>query len=800
MVTRLFEKEGVTAIRELERKKRSQIHAKEEEMKETVGARYRDIIESADSIASMQQHCRKIMESVESMTNYCTRLQGAVQTSSNRSSNMVEGEDEQTDLGRLVSVGTKVKFILDTPSHIFACLDGERMLDATIRYHSAKAVYHGLRDDQLSLFPWLEAHWEEVQSIPADIGSGCRRCLAEVGQTSKDYAESLVALMLLEKLSADNAVDLLVEASTQWVQQSLAALCSLESAPTSEALADGVKQLSTAMASAMCIFYTVFIALSVPEAGNAADTIDAGRTLLGRLLMDAVTAGITKADMLAKSSSLSMDQVHLKFAAWVASLKTLVSSSDSWLQHATRVSELHSLSHAVAVGIDIAVESTQAKASWQQVWESMLGLGASGGHMWIAVLRPSFISRAETIVAGALDCAAFHGEHVDPWLAQLRKEYSEGEFCDIGRDLWARQRTVVSNADGLNALNPKERAGTRHGALAHTGNLENICAAFSNRLKAAWDDCVLCDNHTAEGDVSSVLPDMRPLLWQLCCAAVESWMETIGVAVDELRVEAASIDFAPSQAPCDGILRQFACLRVAVALSQLTGSVADLLIASCILEGDHVNESDQERLKQQIQTQSLAAMEVWATALVRGSATTLRNSDNTASEAMHAVQRRGWQEISLINGSLEAGVDTLVDDDEVFQLPGSCSPAIYQFFFALCRELHRAGSYFVDRVVLEMLRHRASDAVAEVLQEAARAVCAQHGDKEGRVLQLLFDTRFSVAVLRDDSDDMTVSLRSPLPLLDSCLNTNDTIHPLQGLVTMEDVQTNLVAELDPVDW
>jgi hypothetical protein len=43
-------------------------------------------------------------------------------------------------------------------------------------------------------------------------------------------------------------------------------------------------------------------------------------------------------------------------------------------------------------------------------------------------------------------------------------------------------------------------------------------------------------------------------------------------------------------------------------------------------------------------------------------------------------------------------------------------------------------------------------------------------------------------------------LRSPLPLLDSCLNTNDTIHPLQGLVTMEDVQTNLVAELDPVDW
>eukprot|EP01047_Picozoa_sp_COSAG01_P098805 COSAG01_NODE_28930_length_649_cov_1.192727_1_plen_101_part_10 len=101
MVTRLFEKEGVTAIRELERKKRSQIHAKEEEMKETVGARYRDIIESADSIASMQQHCRKIMESVESMTNYCTRLQGAVQTSSNRSSNMAEGEDEQTDLGRL---------------------------------------------------------------------------------------------------------------------------------------------------------------------------------------------------------------------------------------------------------------------------------------------------------------------------------------------------------------------------------------------------------------------------------------------------------------------------------------------------------------------------------------------------------------------------------------------------------------------------------------------------------------------------------------------------------------------------
>ena len=72
-------------------------------MRETVGARYRDIIESADSIAEMQRHCGSIMDSVASMDGSCSGLQEAVLRDAAIGPAGAAGE--QSALGRLVSVG-----------------------------------------------------------------------------------------------------------------------------------------------------------------------------------------------------------------------------------------------------------------------------------------------------------------------------------------------------------------------------------------------------------------------------------------------------------------------------------------------------------------------------------------------------------------------------------------------------------------------------------------------------------------------------------------------------------------------
>ena len=150
--------------------------------------------------------------------------------------------------------------------------------------------------------------------------------------------------------------------------------------------------------------------------------------------------------------------------------------------------------------------------------------------------------------------------------------------------------------------------------------------------------------------------------------------------------------------------------------------------------------------------------------------------------AIHSHQRRGWQQISISDG-LTAPDDNDNDDEEeeeVFELPGSCSPLLFEFLFTLCRELHRGGSLAVERSVVGALRGRAAEALLLACRSATTEVGGLRGEKEGAVLQLLFDCRFASEVLCVSEQDGEAMARSA-----------------QGL---KELQATLTAELDPVDW
>lgn len=134
----------------------------------------------------------------------------------------------------------------------------------------------------------------------------------------------------------------------------------------------------------------------------------------------------------------------------------------------------------------------------------------------------------------------------------------------------------------------------------------------------------------------------------------------------------------------------------------------------------------------------------WQDAVVRSAAVALDGLSAATGSAVHAVQRRGWQEIS-IGGAVGEEED---GDMEVFQLPGSCSPLIFQFLFTLTRELHCSGSHAVERSVLNTLRQHSGQALAKAFTQAVALAKSQRGEKEGLVLQLLFDCRFASLILR----------------------------------------------------
>ena len=138
MVEQLFESRTIEQIRELEREKRRQIEEKKEEMKETVGARYRDIIESADSITEMRDCCRAMVKAGDAMQLHCDAVNSATRRIQEFAALAVQST---TNTSSVVAMGHSVNFLLDTPSHIWTCMDEHRQLDATLRFLSSQRVH-----------------------------------------------------------------------------------------------------------------------------------------------------------------------------------------------------------------------------------------------------------------------------------------------------------------------------------------------------------------------------------------------------------------------------------------------------------------------------------------------------------------------------------------------------------------------------------------------------------------------------------------------------------------------------------
>ncbi len=621
-VTRLFERQTVAAIRETEKSKRQEISAKQDEMRDTVGARYRDIIESADSIAEMKSCCGEIMSAVGSMNGRCAGLQDAVREASATAG----GGTQHSELGKLVAVGTQVKFVLDTPSHIFDSLAKSSTLDATIRFHSAAGVYSDLQGsagDLLALFPWLGAHWEEVQGCRCNIADSCRSQLATTGLKSAEYAESLASLMLVERASALDALGLLLDAAKRWVERSVAELRGTDGAVGMKGLTTGVERLGEGLASALCLVQRVFVAADAPNVEDPSN--DADHTgLVMQMIQSAATAGVVGSTN-DSDKTVPHELVQSKCRAWVIECQELISSDDSWLAPAERVSDLHKLSRAIASGINTAVSRVGEGSqdfTWGYVWDSTLGNNSGGAgsqptDVWASVFRSPFYARSQQIVTAALDLTRFHEEHVKPWLAQLDGPGTAAQhngMASIGSYMWAHQRASMSQVDALvhGDASVGEGALLLSGKAAIKGRTEDVEAlrvAFERQLEQTSADASV-DGGDGDGVTGSALPDLRPVLQEICETAIGSWLKTIESIVAKLCEDVAQLDFS-SPSPTgfsSSLLQRYPALRVAVALSRLLAAVAESELLACMLAGTNQATG---HLGAAIREQALASMHVW---------------------------------------------------------------------------------------------------------------------------------------------------------------------------------------------
>ncbi|CAG8749565.1 27626_t:CDS:10, partial [Dentiscutata erythropus] len=174
----LFVKHSIPELRALEKRTRSDIEEKKQELRLMVGERYRDLIDAADSIVNMRHCALSIQEELHHMQDSCdvNVLKSTVRAQIN--------EDKK---------GTK---------------ESHKYLNASRLYLIAKLVYKNLQahneDSPFNVsvtFPVVQRQWDAVSHFKAQILQKATLYLKVIEQSEQSLAETLCAIMLLDDVT-----------------------------------------------------------------------------------------------------------------------------------------------------------------------------------------------------------------------------------------------------------------------------------------------------------------------------------------------------------------------------------------------------------------------------------------------------------------------------------------------------------------------------------------------------------------------------------------------------------------------
>ncbi|KAK9735872.1 hypothetical protein RND81_04G234100 [Saponaria officinalis] len=222
----LFRSKPVSEIRNAEAQTRKQIDDKKEELRQLIGNRYRDLIDSADSILVMKSSCELISSNISSIHDHLFSLSD--------SSKLTDfSPNLNHNRARIYGIASRVKYLVDTPENIWGCLDEFMFLEASARYIRAKLVYQGLNlaaDDLRKNFPLLNHQWQIVESFKGQISQRSREKLMVMDKREGydvlkveivAFADALAGVAIIDELDPREIFGLFLESRKGWILQRL---------------------------------------------------------------------------------------------------------------------------------------------------------------------------------------------------------------------------------------------------------------------------------------------------------------------------------------------------------------------------------------------------------------------------------------------------------------------------------------------------------------------------------------------------------------------------------------------------
>ncbi|GAB4815087.1 hypothetical protein N2152v2_002133, partial [Parachlorella kessleri] len=206
---------------EVETKTRHEIEDKKQQLRQVVGGSYRDLISSADTIIDIAKSCDHLVGLVGDVQAGLGGLAGGLRE---RKTSTSEGESN-TSYDRLYALGSRVKYLLDTPETIWGCLDSKDYLEASRRYVRSAEVHRALTGHSkhiLARFPLLQHQWPLVKKFRSQIWDRAVDWLGSQGElSSEQLASTLLALSLLKPMDGAELLNTYLEARQRYIGQCL---------------------------------------------------------------------------------------------------------------------------------------------------------------------------------------------------------------------------------------------------------------------------------------------------------------------------------------------------------------------------------------------------------------------------------------------------------------------------------------------------------------------------------------------------------------------------------------------------
>jgi hypothetical protein len=216
----VFESSSVAHAAAVERRTLREVEDKAVELRTLVGASYRDLIASADTILEMRATADGVVASLRRMHGELASLSslrdaelGVVAGGGAAAAAAAGGVGGRAARDALFATGCRVAFVAESPELLWSCLEDGELAVAADRLAAARDVHASLGGaDVAARFPLLRGLWPAVDAFRGSVAQAAKARAGDATAPSRAVADALAAAALVEEAHALGALGAFLDA------------------------------------------------------------------------------------------------------------------------------------------------------------------------------------------------------------------------------------------------------------------------------------------------------------------------------------------------------------------------------------------------------------------------------------------------------------------------------------------------------------------------------------------------------------------------------------------------------------